>query len=94
MATRKASQPASLFGIRLTARQRRWIKKQAESKSVTESDVVRTLIDEAMQSVTTRRSWIDDMEALAMEVPEDVWRDVPADFMEQLDHYIYGTPKK
>ncbi len=31
---------------------------------------------------------------LAAEVPAEVWDELPADYNYQLDHYLYGTPKK
>ena len=28
------------------------------------------------------------------DIPPEEWDDVPTDYSEQLDHYLYGTPKK
>jgi len=32
--------------------------------------------------------------ALAREVPDDEWRKLPDDLTDNLDHYLYGTPKR
>ncbi len=31
---------------------------------------------------------------LAKEIPKEEWDKMPPDFLDELDHYIYGTPKK
>ncbi len=31
---------------------------------------------------------------LAGEVPEEEWEKLPADLSKNLDHYLYGTPKR
>ncbi len=31
---------------------------------------------------------------LASEVPEEEWKKLPEDLSENLDHYLYGTPKR
>ena len=36
----------------------------------------------------------DDIIAMAMQIPPEEQEKLPPDFSEQLDHYIYGTPKK
>lgn len=36
----------------------------------------------------------DELHAIAMEIPETVWDTLPDDLNEQLDHYVYGTPKR
>lgn len=33
-------------------------------------------------------------EEIFAEVPSQEWERLPADLSDQLDHYIYGTPKK
>ncbi len=36
----------------------------------------------------------DEIARIAAEVPEDVWDALPDDLNENLDHYLYGTPKR
>lgn len=31
---------------------------------------------------------------IVRQIPEEEMQKVPADFLDQLDHYIYGTPKR
>ncbi len=40
------------------------------------------------------RSLVDDILALASQVPQEVWDRLPTDGASQHDHYIYGTPKR
>ena len=40
------------------------------------------------------RSIEDELEELARAVPDEEWDKLPADLTDQLDHYIYGTPKR
>ncbi|MGB2624049.1 MAG: hypothetical protein WA857_16305 [Candidatus Acidiferrum sp.] len=34
------------------------------------------------------------LQSLAGDVPETEWQKLPADLTEDLDHYLYGTPRK
>jgi len=36
----------------------------------------------------------DVLAGLAREVPDEEWKKLPADLIENLDHYLYGTPKR
>jgi len=36
----------------------------------------------------------DILAELASEIPEEEWRKLPSDLTDNLDHYLYGTPKK
>lgn len=40
------------------------------------------------------RSLDEKLDALAASVPEEEWAKIPADMCDQLDHYVYGTPKR
>ena len=35
----------------------------------------------------------DELRAIWADVPKEEWDRLPADLSENLDHYIYGTPK-
>ncbi len=35
-----------------------------------------------------------EFQELAREVPAEEWAKLPADLTDNLDHYLYGTPKK
>ena len=41
----------------------------------------------------TARPIEDVLEELAREVPEEDWNRLPADLTDNLDHYLYGTPR-
>lgn len=42
-----------------------------------------------------RSSCIEDkLAALAARVPNEDWERLPADLSDQLDHYVYGTPRE
>jgi hypothetical protein len=36
----------------------------------------------------------DELLALARSVPREEWAKLPADLNENLDHYLYGSPRK
>jgi hypothetical protein len=36
----------------------------------------------------------DLAEELTRDIPAEAWKSLPADLSDQLDHYIYGTPKR
>ena len=36
----------------------------------------------------------DDLRAIGMSIPIEEWKKLPRDFNENLDHYLYGSPKK
>ena len=36
----------------------------------------------------------DELKSLWADVPESEWARLPHDLTDQLDHYVYGTPKK
>jgi hypothetical protein len=40
------------------------------------------------------RSVEEKIAAIIAEVPEEEWEKLPADLGSNLDHYIYGTPKR
>jgi len=43
----------------------------------------------------SRRRSIEKLAAqLAAEVPAEEWKSLPEDLIDNLDHYIYGTPKR
>jgi hypothetical protein len=36
----------------------------------------------------------EQLRELAKDIPQEEWDNLPSDLIENLDHYIYGTPKK
>jgi hypothetical protein len=56
------------------------------------------LIEDAMHgpSPTVRKkpTIVDVLEAIGDSVPKEAWDTLPSDYSEQLDHYLYGTPKR
>jgi hypothetical protein len=41
-----------------------------------------------------RQSLLDKLEAISKRVPDEVWEKLPTDGAENIDHYLYGAPKK
>ncbi|NOT49526.1 MAG: hypothetical protein HOP17_17520 [Acidobacteria bacterium] len=37
---------------------------------------------------------MEKIEAIRSRVPDEVWEKLPTDGAENLDHYLYGAPKK
>lgn len=56
-------------------------------------DVLR-FIESLRQTSQSFRSIEEKIDAIVDEVPDDIWKNVPADRAEQYDHYIYGAPKQ
>ncbi len=55
--------------------------------------VLPTLEDESPPPQDTR-SIEEKIAAIWADVPAEEWAKLPPDLSDQLDHYIYGTPKK
>ncbi len=41
-----------------------------------------------------KQSLQDKLEGRSKRVPDEVWEKLPADGAENIDHYLYGAPKK
>ena len=41
-----------------------------------------------------RRSLLEIWRELSTDIPEDEWEKIPSDASVNLDHYLYGAPKK
>jgi predicted DNA-binding antitoxin AbrB/MazE fold protein len=39
------------------------------------------------------RSIAEELAEIGAQIPADEWKSLPNDLLEQLDHYLYGTPK-
>ncbi len=55
--------------------------------------VLPAIADESAPPKDTR-SIEEKIAAIWADVPEEEWAKLPPDLSDQLDHYIYGTPKK
>jgi hypothetical protein len=42
----------------------------------------------------TARPIEDILAELAREIPEEDWKRLPPDLTDNIDHYVYGTPKR
>ena len=52
-------------------------------------------VEPSVQSFDSNEPRIQDvLAAIADEVPAEEWDKLPDDMLDNLDHYIYGTPKK
>ena len=56
-------------------------------------DSARPVADEPNPASARKPIW-EVFQEIAAGIPDDVWDRIPADSSEQLDHYIYGTPKR
>ena len=58
------------------------------------------MLDELIEHLSKRlmfrsaRPIEEVLNELAKEVPQDEWDRLPSDLNENLDHYLYGVPKK
>jgi len=41
-----------------------------------------------------KQSPLDKLEAISNRVPDDIWEKLPSDGAKNIDHYLYGAPKK
>ncbi len=41
-----------------------------------------------------RKSIFEEIREIVKDVPDEVWAQLPEDGSENLDHYLYGSPKK
>lgn len=48
----------------------------------------------AEEVVPKKRNLIVKLEELRKQVPEEAWAEVPKDSSINVDHYLYGSPKK
>lgn len=48
----------------------------------------------SVQQPLDARRLMDDLGQLGAEVPTEEWDKLPADLTDQLDHYLYGTPRR
>jgi Arc/MetJ-type ribon-helix-helix transcriptional regulator len=46
------------------------------------------------QPVRANKPLWEKFEEIAAGIPREVWDKIPADSSEQLDHYLYGTPRR
>jgi hypothetical protein len=56
-------------------------------------EFVRKLKQRQPSAQSTRRIW-DEIEEISSRVPPEAWAEVPKDGSENVDHYLYGAPKK
>ncbi|MGH9937213.1 MAG: hypothetical protein ACREAM_13285 [Blastocatellia bacterium] len=52
------------------------------------------VIENEPAALKDTRSIEEKIAAIWADVPEEEWAKLPHDLSDQLDHYIYGTPKK
>lgn len=85
------------LGVRLPDEQRLWIQRRAKERGSSQSEVVRELVDAAMnEDAASGRtpSIVDAFAEIAASVPLDAWESLPVDLTDQLDHYLYGTSRR
>jgi len=57
------------------------------------AEVELTIVDGA-EEAGDHRPIEEIIDEIAAEVPESEWAKLPPDLTDQLDHYVYGTPKE
>ena len=71
----------------------RWVEEMPESEA---KDLLRSLDARANGAPSEPRpKTVEEViEGVVSQIPEEKKRKVPADLLDQLDHYVYGTPKR
>jgi len=80
--------------LRLQVKGRGEFSPQGKLVRVTRVDELRLQPVGDIPYDTTARPIEEVLAELAREVPEEEWSRVPADLAENIDHYVYGTPKR
>jgi len=80
--------------VRMRVRGRADISPQGKPIRFTEVESLELVTAGEPQYDASAPDIADEFARLAAEVPGEVWEQLPADFNYQLDHYLYGTPKK
>lgn len=55
---------------------------------------VLSLVLQLAEEQRPQRDLWDDVDEYLMEVPTEVWDQIPSDSSDQHDHYLYGSPKQ
>ena len=50
--------------------------------------------DDQEPAAEVRKPIWEKFQEIAASIPQEVWDKIPADSSEQLDHYLYGTPRR
>jgi hypothetical protein len=65
-----------------------------ESVVLPDGAVVHVEVATATQNLDPNTPTIEDrLRAIVADVPKEEWDRLPADLSDNLDHYVYGTPK-
>jgi hypothetical protein len=71
------------------------LSRGQRAKQIKKSTVSVARISTSQRGRSKKRESVEEMlQSLAAGVPEEAWRKLPADLTENLDHYLYGIPKK
>jgi len=57
-------------------------------------DVLDFVVKLTKQSSVSRMAIWDEIDEIVRQAPPETWDDVPADGSVNVDHYLYGAPKK
>ena len=65
-----------------------------ESVILPDGAVVHVEVATAAQNLDPNAPTVEDrLRAIVADVPKEEWDRLPADLSDNLDHYVYGTPK-
>ncbi len=70
------------------------IREKVQALPPEKQQEILRFIETLEQQPKPRLSIFDQIDEIISEVPPEAWAEVPTDASENLDHYLYGAPKK
>jgi plasmid stability protein len=81
--------------IQLPEEQEAARKAKAAARGVSTEDYARQVLDQDLKSADQPRRHISErIRELMSDVPAEDFEEFPADAASQIDHYLYGSPKR
>jgi len=80
--------------IRMVVRGRVDVSPQGRPMRFTEVEELKLVMDQETPFDPEAPAIEDVLAQIAAQVPADQWKRLPPDLTDQLDHYVYGTPKR
>jgi hypothetical protein len=81
--------------IQLPEEQEAALKAKAAARGVSTEEYARQVLDQDLKSADQPRRHISEVfRDIWSDMPDEVRAKLPADGAEQVDHYVYGVPKR
>jgi len=81
--------------IRLPGEQEAALKAKAKAQGVSAEEYARQVLDRDLKPADQPRRHIPDVfREIWSDVPDEVRAKLPADGADQIDHYVYGVPRR